>query len=181
MPELLRIIDPIPPLGVFPTKGEMQCRRTRLSDHYTLLTGHRLKLQLQARTPKEFFEAEAVHEATGKVHWALHARTCVNLRQMLQTDTVEFRHFFMPYTAEELLNTVLWCKLFLEAAFDGSDVEPGELLSNFDFYNRAWPKGLEYDPWLDEGFYFTSPRYHDAAIVPQRIEQWLAREQKAQR
>lgn len=184
MPELLSIIDPIPIPTVYDYpderafKGADKNYATRRRDHHTLLTKERLALQMKARTPKEFFEAEAVHKETGGVHWALHARTCVNLRQMLQTDTIEFRHFFMPDSAEELLNATLWCKLFLKVAFDGhgSYTTPQELLTYFDFDRRAWPKALPYDPWLDKGFYYTSPHYHSAETVATHIEEWLTRE-----
>ena len=179
MPELLPVIDPIPLPSVFASSKELLCHRVRRKDHYTLLSKDRLALQMKARVPQEFFEAEALHEATGKVHWAIYPRTCVNLRQMLQTDTIEFRHFFMPDTAEGLLNTTLWCKLFLKAAFDGGDISAKELLTSFDFFSEenvaAWPKGLPYDPWLDEGFFYTSPHHQPADKVQANIKEWLAR------
>jgi hypothetical protein len=176
MPELLPIIDPIPEPARFPTSGEKKCHKTRLKDHHMLLNPERLELQLAARTITEFFEAEAVHLETGRIHWALHARTCVNLRQMLQTDTIEFRHFFMPNNAVELLNATLWCRMFLEAAFDGSSVPAKNLLDNFGFNDGEilWPRPLPYDPWLDEGWHFTSPHEIDREEVPARIERWLA-------
>ncbi len=174
MPELLPLIDPIPPLSALPSRGEKQCYRTRLKDHHTLLSPNRLTLQLAARTPKEFFEAEAIHVETGRIHWALHARTCVNLRQMLQTDTVEFRHWFMPDSAEDLLNATVWCRTFLEAAFAGG-VSAQDLLIECKFDSRGWPRGLPYDPWLDEGFYYTSPHHHPAETVKKNIEEWLTR------
>jgi len=182
MPELLPIIDPIPVpkkhtyLNKVASAGAKRNYKIRLRDHHTLLPGWRLVLQMKARTPQEFFEAEAVHVETGKVHWAIVARTCVNLRQMMQTDTVEFRHFFMPDSAEELLNSTLWCKMFLEAAFDGGSVSAQELLREFKFDRRAWPTFLPYDPWLDEGFYYTSPHFNSADTVLKHIPEWLTRQ-----
>jgi hypothetical protein len=177
MPELLPVIDPIlvPTREEYPEKaafaGAMRNYRTRRKDHYTLLSERRLEMQAWARTPTEFFEAEAIHEPTRQVYWALAPRTCVNLRQMLQTDTIEFRHFFMPASAEELLNATAWCKFFLEVAFDGSKIEAQELLD--DFGDRVLPICLPYDPWLDKGFYYTSPHYHDASMVALHIKDWL--------
>ena len=182
MPGLLPVIDPIitPTQQSYPSKeafaGAKRNHSTRKKDHYSLLPPWRLELQMKARTPKEFFEAEALHLATGKVHWAIVARACVNLRQMLQTDTIEFRHFFMPDTAEELLNTTFWCKTFLEAAFDGGAISAKELLTDFGFECRAWPKCLPYDPWLDEGFYYTSRHYHPPVTVLSHIDEWLAKQ-----
>jgi hypothetical protein len=190
MPTLLPIIDPIPEptsaeyFDAINYAGAKRTHRTRLKDHHTLLTPERLELQMKARTPKEFFEAEAVHLETGKIHWALHARTCVNLRQMLQTDTIEFRHFFMPFRAKGLLNTVLWCKLFLEAAFNEPDSGATELLYAFGggctddpgvfAHEDVWPAALPYDPWLDKGWHFTSPHEWDREELPARISRWLS-------
>lgn len=174
MPELLPIIDPIPVPLPFAALREKRCYRVRRKDHHSLVSKPRLALQMKARTPKEFFEAEALHEATGKVHWAIVPRACVNLRQMLQTDTIEFRHFFMPAAAQELLNATLWCKVFLEAAFDGGTISAQDLLKEFGFTGRVWPEPLPYDAWLDEGFFYTSPHYHDAETVKSHIERWLA-------
>ncbi len=175
MPQLLPIIDPIPILkgGKSALVGERRCYNIRRRDHHTLLPPWRLELQMEARTPQEFFEAEAIHPPTGKVHWAIAPRTCVNLRQMMQTDTIEFRHFPMPVSAEELLSTTLWCKLFLEVAFDGESNNPVQELLDVGFKDRAWPKFLPYDPWLDEGFHYTSPHHHDTNIVKTHIKDWL--------
>lgn len=177
MPDLLPVIDPIPK----PTEeeygksllGAKRCYRTRLRDHYTLMPSNRLKLQAGAKTPKEFFEAEAIHLPTGKVHWAITPRVCVSLRQMLQTDTIEFRHFPEPVSAEELLNTTLWCKMFTEASLDGSGVSAEDLLEEFEFESRSWPKFMPYDPWLDKGWYYTTRHRHAAETVLCHIKEWL--------
>lgn len=180
MPELLPVIDPI----LLPSeyqyfggdyKGAMKNFKTRQRDHWTLLSPERLKLQLSARSPREFFEAEVIDETTGKLHWAIRPRTCVNLRQMLQTDSIEFRHFFMPYTPAELLDTMRWSKYFLEAAFDGSDVSAQQLLDGFKLKTR-WPPCLPYDPWLDRGFHFTSPHVQPPFKIAGNIQQWLVNE-----
>lgn len=181
MPELLPIIDPIPVSIVNcktkeALKGAQRTYKVRKKDHHSLVAQWRFDLQMKARTPTEFFEAEAIHEATGKVHWAIVPRACVNLRQMLQTDTVEFRHFFMPATAEELLNTTLWCKMFMEVAFDGGTLSAQDLLKRFGFEKRAWPQCLPYDPWLDEGFHFTTRHYHKPEVVLANIKKWLTRQ-----
>lgn len=182
MPDLLGIIDPIPTPGRDVSALEKRCCRIRYKDHHTLLPDWRLELQLKADTPRKFFEAEVVHLKTGKLHWAIVPRTCVNLRQIMQTETVEFRHFFMPATEEELLNTMEWSKLFLETALeDDGKITAKQLLEEFDFDNREWPKPLPYDSWLDEGFFFTSPHHNDRSIVAERIKEWLARPSTVER
>jgi hypothetical protein len=179
LPEILPIIDSI----LVPEKhryfgddykGALKNYNIRKRDHWTFLSPDRLALQMKARTPKEFFEAEVIDEATGKLHWAIRPRTAVNLRQMLQTDSIEFRHWFMPYTPEELLDTMRWSKFFLEAAFDGSAISGLDLLAEFKLKSGRWPPCLPYDAWLDEGFFYTSPHTNPPEEVPGRIKAWLA-------
>lgn len=180
MPELLPVIDPlpVPTIEEFPDKvvlagakrDYLRCRR----NHHALLPDWRLQLQMAARTPKQFFEAEAIHEATGKVHWAIVLRACVNLRQLLQTDTVEFRHFPGSASPEEVLNATAWCKTFLEAAFGGGSAE--ELLASVGPGNgRHWPKPSPYNHWLDVGYFYTSRFYNPTEVVPAHIKEWLSR------
>lgn len=172
MPDLLNVIDPIPTPSRLASSLEKRCCRVRKKDHHSLLPAWRVELQQNAKTVKEFFDAEAIHLKTGKVHWAIVPRACVNLRQILQTDTIEFRHFFMPATAEELVNSTIWCKQFLEASLDGGECSSSELLIGFG--EKQLPKPLPYDPWLDEGFFYTSPHYHPPEVVAVHIKEWLA-------
>lgn len=176
MPTLLDIIDPIPkPVG--DSTRERKCYSTRKKDHHTLIKGWRLKLQEKAKTPKEFFEAEAIDLKSKKVYWAINPRCCVNLRQLLQTDTVEFRHFFMPRTPLELAYATQWCRLFLRVALDGGELSPQEFLDEANFYVtklKAWPKAMEYDAWLDEGWHATSRHQHPPKEIPDRISKWLS-------
>ncbi len=185
MPALIPIIDniPMPTVRDFPdsrvlTGAKRDYNRCK-KNHHALLPKWRLELQLKARTPQEFFEAEAVHLATGKVHWALALRNCVNLRQLMQTDTVEFRHFPGSASPAEVLNATLWCQSFLEAAFNGGLTTVEDLLRRFGpGEGRAWPKFSQYDPWLDAGYFFTSKHYNSVEIVPEHIKLWLAKPKK---
>jgi hypothetical protein len=184
MPVVLPIIDalPIPTAQKFPDpvalagakRDYLRCKK----NHHSLLPEWRHTLQRKARTPKEFFEAEAIHAETGKVHWAIVLRACVNLRQLLQTDTVEFRHFPGSASPEEIFNATLWCKTFIEAAFEGetNSVSAKDLLSCAGpGAGRAWPKFSPYVRWLDEGYFYTS-RYHNTPDqVRAHIADWLAR------
>ena len=177
MPYCLRIIDPIPIVTRerFGNDYKMarRCYTTRRRDHYTLMKGERLKLQLSTQTVDDFFNAEALHVETGKVHWAIVPRVCVNLRQLLQTDTVEFRHWFMPESPRELHNCTLWCKEFMLAALDGGNVSAQNLLENINFERRTWPVAMEYNSWLDRGWYATSRHKVDKLKIASHIEDWL--------
>ena len=118
MPKLLPQIEPIP-IGLTPAQKKRE-RRRKIS-HHTLLTNTRLLKQLAATTTKEFFENEVPRSKVGKPMWHAQPRLCGNLRQMLQTDTVEFRHF--PGTLDGVLlhDSFIWCEHFLRAALQGVD------------------------------------------------------------
>jgi hypothetical protein len=183
MPCLLLVIDPlsVPNKKAFPDqmawKGArrdyLRCRK----NHHTLLPPWRLALQMKARSPEEFFAAEAIHLPTGKVYWATVPRACVNLRQLLQTDTVEFRHFAGSSSPEEVLRATLWCKAFLEAGFEGGSAR--ELLMNFGPRKGvAWPQAAPYIYWMDKGFFFTSRHFHPPETVRANIRVWLLRQRR---
>src|SRR5690606_23961726 len=87
-------------------------KRRRVS-HQTLLTPHRVTQQLTATTPEEFFELEVPASNSGKPLWHAQPRVCVNLRQLLQTDTIEFRHFAGTLNLEVLEDCFNWCQKFL--------------------------------------------------------------------
>lgn len=122
MPDLLPIIEPIPEpkrkhyATEAAFKGARNRYKRRRKSHWTLLTPQRLEHQLAATTVEEFFEREVpATKATGKPMWHAQARCCVNLRQMRETDTIEFRHF--PGTTDpfEFATALQWCDKFVEA------------------------------------------------------------------
>lgn len=113
LPKVLGQLEPIP---AGKTPAEKKRARRRKVSHQTFLTKTRLDHQLAASNLQEFFEREVPRSKTGAVMWHAQPRVCVNLRQLLQTDTVEFRHF--PGTLDELeLGACLqWCFEFLQSA-----------------------------------------------------------------
>lgn len=114
LPGMLPLVQEIPP-GTTPA----ECKRAkrRKVSHQTFLTESRLAHQLKAITLKDFFEREVPRSKAGAVMWHAQPRVCVNLRQLLQTNTVEFRHFAGTLDEGELLTCVNWCRDFLLAAF----------------------------------------------------------------
>lgn len=118
MPSLLPVIEPIPQGG---TPAERKRARRRKVSHHTLLTPHRLKHQLDAGSVKEFFEREVpATKAGGKPMWHAQPRLCVGLRQLLQTDTVEFRHFPGTLDPFEIAECFAWCQQFVLNALSGA-------------------------------------------------------------
>jgi len=178
MPILLPLVEPIPlpRPGCGPVwKGEIWCYKRWKKQHQYLLEPWRVARQMAARTPREFFEAEALHVPSGRVPWATRPRACVNLRQLLQTDTIEFRHFPGSTSPHIVKNWGLWCQLFLELALElvlGEDI-PYDLTE----FLKGWqtPKFPPYDHWLETGYRFTSRRYHSKDEVRANIKTWLGR------
>lgn len=179
LPEVLPIIEPIPePVcpAAWPDKAEYAGARKRWArrkvSHQKLLSAERLKLQLTARTPEEFRDLEYMDHKTGKLHPAIHPRLCFNLRQLWETDTIEFRHFPGTINPTELLGAVGWCRLFLERALEDDDQT---LLAAASEYQRArvLPRFETYDHWLETGYQLTSRATQRAADIPGNIERWL--------
>lgn len=123
LPQILDIIEPIPkPLnrvdwpGRFAFEGAMRRYRRRKKSHHTILPFNRLGGQLAARTVQEFFEAEVPRSKKGQPMWHAQARAAVNLRQLLQTDTIEFRHFPGTLDESKLFAVGKWCETYVKCA-----------------------------------------------------------------
>lgn len=149
LPAVLPLLEPIPK-GTTP--AERRRARRRKVSHQTFLTDNRLKHQLAAKTVKEFFEREVPQSKEGKALWHAQPRVCVNLRQLLQTDTVEFRHFPGTLNIKLLDSCVAWCQDFLLQALLG---EPLTYL--WEKYScTAFPVFPEFDFEREVGYQATA-------------------------
>lgn len=126
--KLPRWIDSVDPLPKATTPAEKKRLRRNKVSHRTLLTPQRLKYQMEAETLQEFFEREVPRSKKGQVMWHAQPRLAVGLRQLLQTDTVEFRHFFGTLEEEELLGAMKWCRKFLLYALRDLSFKPSRNL-----------------------------------------------------
>jgi hypothetical protein len=175
MPRLLPLIEPIPkpdPIELLSTeeyKGAVRRYKRRRVSHQTLLTSRRLEEQLKAKTIDEFFRLEVpASKKTGQPMWHMQPRLCVNLRQLLQTDTVEFRHFPGTLNGNELRHCVDWCSSFLTAAIeDHRDASLG-LIKSFIEGGRAklCPKCPPYQHWQELRYRATC---HDGSLTREQI------------
>jgi len=177
LPEILPLIEPIPePVSPssWPDKAEYAGARKRWArrrvSHQKLLSAERLKLQLTARSPEEFLDLEYMDHQTGRLHPAIHPRLCFNLRQLWETDTIEFRHFPGTINPEELRAAVTWCSEFLVMAM--SDTNPMDYAA-YVGDARVLPRFEDYDHWLETGYQMTSRATQRAADIPGNIERWL--------
>jgi hypothetical protein len=167
-----RVIDVLVPLprpesADYPAPGEFEgalrrWRRRRVS-HRTLLTPARLARQLTARTVGEFFALEPPSSRDGtKVLWHAQPRLAVSLRQLKQTDTVEFRHFPGTLSEKEMLAATVWCGKFLVAAINNDPIEP--LLAWASQY--SFPQFPRFCLWQENRFRAT---VHDGTLTRGQI------------
>lgn len=171
MPVLLPIIQPLPR----PTAQEWpneevlagavrRWKRCRVS-HQTLLKSERLTHQLEATTVAEFFDREPPMGKNGKPQWQFQPRLCVNLRQLKETDTVEFRHFFGTLNGVVLSYCFGFVAQFMLAAL----AEDGRFHILEDYCSRGkdrFPQYPTYDHRLDLGFRATT---NDHSIPKARV------------
>lgn len=169
MPLVLTAVEPIvrpDPLELLSTEeyeGAVRRYKRRRVSHQTLLTSKRLQTQLAAATVDEFFRLEVPHTKDNKPQWHMQPRLCVSLRQLLQTDTVEFRHFPGTLDPYELYSCIDWCVDYLEAAVNGKMIE--ELLLG-SRQAHAFPRFPKYVHWMEKRYRATC---HDGTLTKQEI------------
>lgn len=163
MPRLLPVIEPIPEpeRRNYPDaeawRGARARHARRRVSHQKLLSPSRVAAQMAATTPDEFLDAEVRHAPTGRLFWATCPRACVNLRQLRETDTVEFRHYPGSVDPEEVLTAVQWADAFMRLALDGT-VDPTRYYLEH-FAVRRWPSFRMYDHRLECRYRRTSVKY----------------------
>lgn len=160
MPQLFPLIEPIPEptRAEYPDdeayKGARKRYARRRVSHQRMMSEERVSMQMRAITVDQFLEAEALHVPTGVVHWAIAARCAINLRQLRETDTVEFRHFPGTTTPAEVHSAVAWCSTFMQMAVEGRG-DPVAMWRD-DFSRRPWPHFQPYDHELELGYQATA-------------------------
>lgn len=182
MPELLPVIEPLPrPTNDYKTEEEYEgalkrWRRRRVS-HQKLMLSERLRFQQEATTPENFRDREYCDFRTRALHPAIHPRLCVNLRQLWETDTIEFRHF--PGTTEprELLAAVEWCRAFVFMMLREGELEQDPRMLARQYAPRL-PRFQRYDHWLERGYNNTSVKFWPRSELPARIDRWLEEQQE---
>lgn len=154
LPAIISLVEPLE-LPARPGAPEQavkkRLRRMRVS-HQTFLTPQRLKHQLAAKTVREFFEREVPMSKAGRVMWHAQPRLCVGLRQLLQTDTVEFRHFPGTIDPTALHTAIDWCWHFMRAAIGLKSLATVWQ----QFRGRQFPRFLPFDYQLETGYQATA-------------------------
>lgn len=144
-------------------EGALRRWRRRRVSHQTLLTPTRLAGQISAKTIEEFFQREVPQSKEGKPLWHLQPRLCVNVRQLLETDTIEFRHFPGTMGNDILRNSLTWCRDFLYAAFMNAPID--ELLNKYK--GVTFPPFPLYNHAMEKRYRLTC---HDHTLTREQIE-----------
>lgn len=143
-------------------KGALRRYKRRLISHHKTLNERQYTEQLKAKTVYDFFAAEAPKK-DGKPLFAIAPRCAVNLRQLMETDTIEFRHFPGTLDIDCYKESFLWCFDFLKAAL-GDQTPCVELLEKHDYKIAKFKK---YVHWMEVFYRMT---VHDGTIKRATIE-----------
>jgi len=142
-------IDPIefPQRDYFKSEEEFKAAKKRyrrnLVSHRYQLNPKKLKLVLASNSVEEFINKHAT-QTNGKLHWAITPRCGINLRQINETKTIEFRHFFGTLNLKEYESCLTWCRDFVFNALNDLGLPATEGL--------VFPKPKRYDHRLGLGF-----------------------------
>lgn len=177
LPRILPVIEPIPlpattdPRGDKWFAGAMRRYRRRKRSHHTVLTPHRTERQLTARSVEEFLRFEVPFSKDGVPLWHAQARAAVNLRQLRETDTIEFRHFPGTLDEDELANSLNWVENYTLCALDRTwsmrpeSLNPLEAFASF-YGPRKFPAFPDYQHDLEIRYRATC---HDGTISKSQI------------
>jgi hypothetical protein len=175
--KIFNIIDPIekPSRLYFPKEEDYQLAKLRYRRN---LVSHRQKPNLKtylkvmaSSTPQEFHDNHAINGENGELLWNATPRDAVNLRQLWETNTVEFRHFFGTLDLWEIESCFIWCSEFLNLALNSPNIPPIDILKRHP--NLKFPKPKRFDPRLQRGFDFTNVAHRNREEAVKNIEKWL--------
>ena len=162
--ELYPLIEPIPKPDPG-DKGAMKRYRRRKVSHQQKVPHDRVLRALEATTFEEFYAAHAPVSKEGKPLWALTTRAGINLLQLKETGTIEFRHFPGTLVGTELLDCFSWIHQFLFCALD--DGNPVEL-----FKSQPWtfPQFEPYNHNCEIGYQYTNFDKNTRKVVAERLD-----------
>jgi hypothetical protein len=166
--ELVEPLD-IPERHQFQTeasyKGAIQRYKRRLVSHQNKLKPKQIAACMGAETPEEFINGHAPKDKTGKPLWALAIRGGINLSQLRETNTIEFRHFTPSLDSSEIECCFSWIHRFVEAALFTGET-PDQIYSS---RNWKFPQFAPYDHNIDTIFRWTDLEKNTRTVVGQRL------------
>jgi hypothetical protein len=169
--EIYSLVEPIPvpSRSEYTTEEEYKGARKRYNrrkvSHQYKVSAARVANALKSETVGQFLAAHAPTTKTGQPAWALTTRAGINLLQIKETGTIEFRHFTCTKNPKELESCLLWVSNFIDGALDGAT--PAELVRAHPF---MFPKFASYNHTMEQGYSYTNFDKHSRRVVSQRLE-----------
>jgi hypothetical protein len=145
-------------------KAAMKRYKRRQVSHQYKVSVARVAEALQATNVKEFFDAHSKLQANGKRAYGLTTRAGINLLQLQETDTVEFRHFTCTKDVSKLLHCFKWVEKFIPAALDNASVEQLVGASS-----RNFPRFVPFNYYMERGYLYTNFQHNSRKIAEGRI------------
>jgi hypothetical protein len=145
-------------------KAALKRYKRRKVSHQYKVPETRVSEALQASTVREFFDAHSKLQGNGKRAYGLTTRAGINLLQLQETNTVEFRHFTCTTDPKKLLHCFNWVTNFVPAALDGASVE--ELLSCARW---EFPEFAPFDFAMECGYCYTNFQHNSRKVVEARL------------
>ena len=147
-------------------KGAMQRYKRRLISHQNKLKPRQIEACMKSETPEDFINGHAPKDKNGKPQWALAVRGGINVSQLRETNTVEFRHFTPTTNIDELECCFDWIYQFMNAA-----LITGESVDAL-YTKRLWkfPPFASYDHNIDVVFRWTDLEKNSRGTVKKRLE-----------
>ena len=153
---------PRPEAKDYPTQYEMDGAIWRYQRRFR---SHQWKLPISthqrlmtAESPEAFLNAHAPIDKNGNLQWQFFRRAGINLRQLMETNTVEFRHFPGAHNELELRSALEWCKEFTDAALN-TGAKPAEFIACHQDWH--FPAFEPYVHVLEEGWKRTNFEHHN--------------------
>ena len=162
VPEIVPVMKPDGMLGL-PERDEeaweaaAKRRKRRFKSHHLVQSIGQHKAMMAADTVQSFFDAE-VPQKNGRALHHLAARKAVNLRQMMDTETIEFRHFVGTLDTFEMNCALTWCRDWLARALAWDDDDPEWVIAELmqSRYPGDFPRTPLFDHRLERGYQLTN-------------------------
>lgn len=159
---------PEPKEDEFPSKeeykGALKRFRRRKVSHQYAVPRERVEKALNAETVEGFLSAHAPVDSKGNPAWGLTTRAGINLLQLKETDTIEFRHFTCTKDIKELASCFVWINKYIQGAFEGATVN--QLLSTYTF---QFPPFMPYNHDMEVGYQYTNFDKNSRKVVKERL------------
>lgn len=140
--------------------------RRRRKSHHWAITEKTYERLMKAKSIEEFLLAYYPRTKEGKVNYAGASRCAINLLQLKETDTIEFRHFTCSDNLLELCHSFIYCKKFLIAGL----TDWKHPIKIYKEGNLRFTKFWKFNPFIEEGFLLTNVLYNSRKVAFDNIK-----------